>query len=85
MGPGFTLVEMRLKTTCLSVRGIQYEDPDSKQRFLQIEEMRIYPSLLSLLKKSLHIKEITILQPSFFFLSISGGRWVGPWVDDEKG
>jgi hypothetical protein len=79
-GPGFTLVEVRLKTTCLSVRGIQYEDPDSKQRFLQIEEVRIYPSLLSLLKKSLIIKKITILQPSFFFYRSREGGWVGPWV-----
>ncbi len=80
MGLGFTLVEVRLKTTCLSVRGIQYEDPDSEQRFLQIEEVKIYPSLLSLLKKSLTIKKITILQPSFFFYRSREGRWVGPWV-----
>ena len=67
MGPGFTLVGVELKTTYLSVRGIQYEDPDSKQRFLHIEEVKIYPSLLSLLKKSLTVKKITILQASFFF------------------
>jgi hypothetical protein len=84
MGPGFTLAEMRLKTTYLSARGIQYEDPHSKQKFLQIEEMRIYPSLLSLLKKSLHIKEFTILQPSFFFYRSREGRIVGPWVRMEK-
>jgi len=88
MRPGFTLVEVRLKTTCLSVRGIQYEDPDSKQRFLQIEEVRIYPSLLSLLKKSLNIKKITILQPSFFFYRSREGRWVGPrvtMIKDKEG
>ena len=80
MKPGFTLAEVKLKTTCLSVRGIQYEDPDSKQRFLQIEELRIYPSLLSLLKRSLSIKKITLLQPSFFFYRSREGAWVGPWV-----
>jgi len=84
MGPGFTLAEMRFKTTYLSARGIQYEDPHSKQRFLRIEEMRIYPSLLSLLKKSLHIKKFTILQPSFFFYRSREGRIVGPWVRMEK-
>jgi uncharacterized protein involved in outer membrane biogenesis len=84
MGPGFTLAEMRFKTTCLSLRGIQYEDLHLKQRFLQIEEMRIYPSLLSLLKKSLHIKEFTILQPSFFFYRSREGRLIGPWVKIEK-
>jgi len=84
MGPGFTLAEMRLKTTCLSARGIQYEEPHSKQRFLQIEEIRIYPSFLSLLKKSLHIKEFAILQPSFFFYRSREGRLIGPWVKMEK-
>lgn len=84
MGPGFTLAEIRLKTTYLSARGIQYEDPHSKQRFLQIEEMRIYPSFLSLLKKSLYIKEFTIFQPSFFFYRSREGRLFGPWVRTEK-
>jgi hypothetical protein len=80
MEPGFTLVEVKLNTTYLSLRGIQYEDPDSKQKFLQIEELRIYPSLLSLLKKSLSVKEISMLQPSFFFYRSREGAWVGPWV-----
>src|SRR4030042_130861 len=84
MGPGFTLKEVRVKVTCLSAKGIQYEDPHSKQRFLRIEEMKIYPSLLSLLKKYLHIKEFAILQPSFFFYRSREGRLVGPWVRIEK-
>jgi len=84
MRPGFTLEEIKLKTTYLSAKGIQYEDPDSKQRFLQIEEMRIYPSTLSLLKKSLHIKKFAILQPTFFFYRTREGGIVGPWVKMKK-
>ena len=84
MGPGLTLAEIKVKPTYLSVRGIQYEDPHSKQRFLQIEEVRIYPSLFSLLKKSLHIKEFTILQPLFFFYRSREGGIVGPWVTMKK-
>jgi hypothetical protein len=84
IGPGLTLEEMKIKTTYLSVRGIRYEDPHSKERFLQIEEMRIYPSLLSLLKKSLHIKEFTILQPSFFFYRSREEGMVGPWLRMKK-
>lgn len=85
MGPGLTLAEMKLKTTYLSARGIQYEDPHSKQRFFLIEEVRIYPSLLSLLKKSLHIKELTLLQPSFFFYRSREGVFAGPGVMIKKG
>jgi hypothetical protein len=80
MGPGLTLAEIKVKLTSLSARGIRYEDPNSKQKFLQIEEVRIYPSLFSLLKKSLRIRELTILQPSFFFCRSREGVFVGPWV-----
>jgi hypothetical protein len=84
MGAGFTLEGIKLKTTYLSARGFQYEDPRSKQKFFQVEEIRIYPSLLSLLKKSLHIKELTVLRPSFFFYRSREGRMVGPWVTTKK-
>jgi hypothetical protein len=84
IGPGFTLEEITLKTTYLSARGIQYEDPQLKQKFFQVEEIRVYPSLLSLLKKSLQIKELTFLKPSFFFHRSREGRMVGPWVTTEK-
>lgn len=84
MGPGLTLAEIKVKPTYLSVRGMLYEDPNSKQKFLQIEEVRIYPSLFSLLKKSLRIRELTILQPSFFFYRSREGALVGPWVMMKK-
>jgi len=80
MRPGFTLNEIELKATYLSARGIHYEDPGSKQRFFQAEEIRVYPSLLSFLKKSLRIKKLTFLQPSFFFYRSREGRMVGPWM-----
>jgi hypothetical protein len=80
MGHGFTLEETKPRITYLSARGIRYEDPDSKQRFLQIEEIRVYPSLFSFLKKSVYIKELTILQPSFFFYRSRDGGVVGPLV-----
>jgi Domain of Unknown Function (DUF748) len=85
MGPGFTLEGIALKTTYLSARGVQYEDPRSKERFFQAEEIRIYPSLLSLLKQSLIIKELTVLRPSFFFYRSREGFMVGPWVTPKKG
>jgi hypothetical protein len=84
MGPGFTLENTKLMTTYLSARGIQYEDPRSKQRFFQVEEIRIYPSLLSLFKKPLHVKELTVLRPSFFFYRSREGRTAGPWVTTKK-
>ena len=80
MGLGLSLAEIQVKPTCLSASGIRYEDPHSKQRFLLIEEVRIYPSLFSLLKKSLQIRELKLLQPSFFFTRSREGVLVGPWV-----
>jgi hypothetical protein len=84
MGPGFALEGIALKTTYLSVRGVQYEHPGSKERFFQAEEIRIYPSLLTFLKSSLHIKEVAFLQPSFFFYRSREGHLVGPWVTTKE-
>jgi len=80
MGPGLALEAIKVKTTYLSVRGVQYEDLRLKQRFLKAEEIRIYPSLLSLLKHPLHIRELTVLKPSFFFYRSKEGHLVGPWM-----
>ena len=80
MGPGLTISEIKVKATHLSVKGIQYEDIPSKRIFLEIEEMRIYPNFLSLLKGPLKIREFTILKPSFFFYRSREGALVGPWM-----
>ena len=80
VGPGFIVAQIKIKPTHLSTKGIQYEDLHSKQRFFQIEEVRIYPNLLSLLRGSLRIKEITILRPSFFFHRSREGVFDGPWM-----
>ncbi len=84
MGSGLIFAETEIKTTHLSIRGIEYEDPRSKQSFLKVDEVRIYPSLFSLLTKSLRIKEITILQPSFFFYRSREGGVIGPFVMAKK-
>ncbi|HUL29804.1 MAG TPA: DUF748 domain-containing protein, partial [Thermodesulfobacteriota bacterium] len=84
IGPGFALEEIKLKTTYLSARGIQYEDPQSKQKFFRAEEIRVYPSLFSLLTKSLRIKELTFLQPSFFIYRSRDGHMAGPWMTTGK-
>jgi len=80
IGPGFTIAEIKVKVTHLSINGIRFEDPRTKQNFLQIEEMRIYPDLPSFLKKRLQIRELMILKPSFFFDRTREGVFVGPWA-----
>ncbi len=84
IGPGFTIAQIKVKTTHLSINGIRFEDPRTKQKFLQIEEMRIYPDLPSFLKKRLQIREWIILKPSFFFYRTQEGVFIGPWVSIKK-
>lgn len=84
VGPGFTLAEIKVRPTYLSARRIQYEDPHSKKRFFQVEEMRMYPSLLSLFKGPLRIRKFTVQQPSFFFYRSREGVFLGPWTTIEK-
>jgi hypothetical protein len=78
--PGLTIGEIKIKPTCLSVKGIQYEDPLSKRRVFLIEEMRVYPDLYSFLKGTLRIREWMILQPSFFLYRSREGRFISPWA-----
>ena len=78
MGPGITVKRIEIKFRHLSVQGIQYEDPHSKQRLMQIEEVRIYPALFSFLKGSPDIEKLLILQPAFFFSRSRDGVLRGP-------
>lgn len=82
--PGLTLAEIKGKPTYLSVKGIRYEDPHSKRTLLNVEEMRVYPSLLSSLRGLPEIREWTIVKPSLFFDRSNEGVFVGPWMDLRK-
>ncbi len=84
MQSGLTFAETKANTTHLSIRGSEYEDPHSGQRFLKVDEMRIYPSLLTLLTKSIRIREITLVQASFFFYRSREGGVAGPLVITGK-
>ncbi|OGP91625.1 MAG: hypothetical protein A2156_15240 [Deltaproteobacteria bacterium RBG_16_48_10] len=84
MGPGLTVTKIEIKTTYLSAAKIEYEDPQSRQKFLKIEEVRIYPNLLSFLKGNLKVRELLILRPSFYFYRSREGTFVGPWFPTER-
>jgi hypothetical protein len=66
MGPGLTVTGIEVKTTYLSAKGVQYEEPYSQKKLLQIEEVRIYPALGSFLKGQLKIRELCLRHPFFY-------------------
>ncbi len=77
LGPEITLSDIKLRMTHLSIKEIQYEAQRLKKRIFQIEEVKVYPSLLSLLKGDLRIKQIVLFKPSFFFSRPQeGGGWI---------
>jgi Domain of Unknown Function (DUF748) len=84
LGPGFTLKEIQVRLTHLSMKGIEYEGLHTKMRYASIEEVRIYPAILSLFTGPLRIREFTILKPSFFFYRTKEGVFIGPWTGPEK-
>jgi len=84
MGPGITVREIKIRPTFLSAREVQYEDPQSKQKLLQVEEVRIYPALFSFLKGTLDIDEFLILKPDFFISRSRSGAFTGPWAPVEN-
>jgi len=84
LGPGFTLKEIQVKLTHLSMKGIQYEGLHTKKKYLWIEEIKIYPAILSLLIGPLRIRDFTIREPSLSFYRTKEGVFVGPWAVSEK-
>jgi hypothetical protein len=84
MGPGFTAADIKVKPLYLCVEGIGYEDPQSKDRFLEIEEVRVYPVLLSFLKPPLRIRDVTIHKPSVFLYRTREGVFIGPWTTGRR-
>jgi hypothetical protein len=79
LGTGVTVSDVKVRLTHLSASGIRYEDPRLKKPLLQIEEIKIYPALLSFVTGDLRIREMLILRPSFFFYRSREGGFIGPW------
>ena len=86
MGPGWRVGEINIKPTHLSLKGIQVEDPITRKRVCQIEGMKIYPSLLSVLggNRTVQIRRCMILRPSFFLYRSREGVFVGPFPKTGK-
>ncbi len=84
LGPGFTLKEIQVKLTHLSMKGIQYEGLHTKKKYLWIEEIKIYPAIISLFVGPLRIRDFTIREPSLSFYRTKEGAFVGPWAVPEK-
>jgi hypothetical protein len=84
LGPGFTLKEIGVKWTHLSMKGIQYEGLHTKKKYFSIEEVKIYPAILSLFIGPLRIRDVTVREPSLSFYRTREGVFVGPWATPEK-
>ncbi len=84
-GPGLTIEAIKIRPTHLALAGVRYEDPASHEGMLQVQEMRIYPSLLSSLRGRVGIREWRLIQPSFFFFRSRDGVWTGPWPPQGQG
>lgn len=80
LGSGFTIAEIKVKLTHLSIREIRYVGLHTKRKYFQGEEVRVYPSLFSLFKGPLRVREFMILQPSFYFYRSEEGVFTGPWT-----
>lgn len=82
-GPGLTIDRMKVRPTFLALLGIRYEDPSTKQVLLQVEEVRIYPDVFSLLKGGLWVRDVVIRNPAFSIYRTTEGRFIGPWIGAE--
>lgn len=84
IGPGLTIEQIKVNIASLSLKGIHFEEPEGRHNLFKIEEVRIYPALLSFLKNGLRLRACTVLKPSFFFYRTREGDWIGPWLQTPK-
>ncbi len=77
-GPGLTIGEINIRTLCLSAKKIRYADPQSRQKLMDIEEIRVYPDLWSFLRGDLKIGKLSIHRPVFYVFRSPEGSFIGP-------
>ena len=89
IGPGWTISQVKTKMTHFSIHGLRFEDPHTKQKYLEVGEVNIYPAPFSFLRRRLQIKDLVFIKPSLFFYRTREGDLIGPWVSvirgEEKG
>ncbi len=79
-GSGLKVSEISVKPTSLSFKSLRYVDPSSGKKLLEINDMRIYPDLFSLLKKEVIIRDWIVRGASLHFYRSEEGNITGPWV-----
>ena len=82
MGPGFSIEKIRLKLSSISGSNATLVDPQSNEKLLHIGEMRLYPVLSSLFKKTVMITKIEINKPEIYIYKTPKGKVVGPWMPE---
>jgi hypothetical protein len=80
MGPGFSIEKIRLKLSSISGSNATFVDTQSNGKLFYIDELRMYPVLSSLFKKTVMITKIEINKPEIFIYKTPKGKVVGPWV-----
>jgi len=78
ISPELTIGAVQIHLTCLSLREIQYDEPSDGKRLLKVEEVRVYPSLQSLLTGRPEIRELSFVHPVFYVFRQETGDFIGP-------
>jgi hypothetical protein len=85
VGLGFTLKEIQVRLTHLSMKGIQYEGLHTKKKYLWIEEMKIYPAILSLFMGPCGSETLRFENPLYPFIEQKKGFRRSMGGSGEKG
>jgi hypothetical protein len=69
LGPGVFISQIEATRRYVAGKGILIEDPVSKLKLLEIDEIRIYPAIRSIFyTRSIIIREIVLYHPSFLII-----------------
>jgi hypothetical protein len=77
LGPGVYISNIEATPRYISGKGILIEDPVSKLKLLEIDEIRFYPAIRSFFyTKSIVIKKIELYHPSFLIIRTRDSVWI---------
>lgn len=69
LGPGVFVSQIEATRRYVAGKGILIEDPVSKLKLLEIDEIRIYPAIRSIFyTRSIVIRKIVLYHPSFLII-----------------
>lgn len=78
LGPGTTISDIDITSRYILGNGVVIIEPVSKLKLLEIDEIRLFPAIRSLLSKDIVIRKVILKHPVSYIYHINDSTFIGP-------